>query len=93
MTLLEELKKLRDDACTGNIMCRNLGICGNIMNYPYPLTLIMEHSQSWPQTSGFISYPIGGDKEFNKGELWTGESLNKRLSLINHIINEIEGIV
>lgn len=93
MTLLEALKKLRDDACTGNISWRGIGICANLITTYPSRKLLLTHFTDWPQSSGCEIYPIGGEKEFDSGDLWTGESLNKRLSLINHVINKIEGIV
>ncbi len=48
------------------------------------------HEESWQHFSGIRGRPIRG--YYGLGN-WQGDQLNYRLSLINHMINKIEGIV
>lgn len=91
MTLLEALKKIRDEG-PANI---KLGIC-------YSLDFLIEEAsdvfysliREWPQFSGNIMYPVSGSKTYRehsrKGTLWQGEQLDLRMSLINFCIKELE---
>ena len=53
--------------------------------------IVYYFSKTWPDHSGEAEYPIpGGRKAFTELNLWGGEQAEHRISLMNHIISEIE---
>lgn len=92
MTLLQALKQLRDMA--PNVPDNALGICHNLIAVGYNDTLILKTLwEDWEDYSGDRRYPVLGLEAFMGNEnLWTGEQLTLRLSLINHMINKLENV-
>lgn len=99
--LIDALKELRDRACTETVPRRAHGICQN-SRFLVPEPFLEEEAfryhqkraiESWPliYSKGNTTYPIGGSSEFlDNWNLWEGDSLYLRLSLINHMINLLE---
>lgn len=46
--------------------------------------------ESWFYWGGNYLYPVGGKEEYESNRKWFGESLQKRLSLLRHIIKMTE---
>lgn len=87
MELLDALLLLKEKAVTGSVVYPNYGICSNL----YSLTdsddlsynLVRDNCEDWKYFSGDVNYPI---KDYHLGDLWEGEKLELRLSLIDHLI-------
>ncbi len=100
MPLLEALKTLRNMAVSGNVPFALTGICNNLWRLSACEDCEMKALFSnWHLDSGYSGFPIPGGHDFYLDtknihrNLWQGDQLNYRLSLINHMINKIEGIV
>lgn len=96
MTLLQALKELRDMACTGTIPFDDLGICASVkmLTGNYSVSKLQQLWKDWKYHSGDDDYPVvGEDHWIDTKNLWEGRDLELRLSLINHMINKLEGNV
>ncbi len=73
----------------GELDNRALGICHNAeaLGSRQAYVLVRFFAQSWPEYSGISGYPIKGDYSCAK---WEGPNLGARLSLIQHIITELD---
>jgi len=98
MPLLEALKTLRNMAVSGNVPDEYFGICWNAKFFANSeigseaYELCADISPSWQYFSGSEICPIP-KRKLAETHKWQGGQLNYRLSLINHMINKIEGIV
>lgn len=98
MELLEAMKKLRDDVCTGNVPFPSQGICRNLYFANMGIFLwrdvvyfISTLAEEWEYHSGNKHYPVAGCNELMEStNPWGGENGYKRLSLLNHMINKHE---
>lgn len=94
------LRRLRHMAMTGTVADKGFGICYNLeqlgVNSAY--LLVSTVSMSWPERfeqaevymedgKGRCSYPIPRSDTVG---LWEGEQLEKRLSLIDHLIVRVK---
>ena len=78
---------------------RNLALCGNICKKVESLRLgykvVSMFSPSWDYYSGEEFYPVSGVEVWNDGLCndsdfwWTGEQLELRMSLLEHIKSEV----
>lgn len=92
MSILSQLKQLEQDALDGCVECQYFGVCHAING-----DINREYIKSWSEFSGDEIYPIFDDtnEEYDTPSdqfsdihnLWEGEQLNKRLSLLDHLIN------
>lgn len=73
----------------GELNNRALGICHNVetLGSRRAYVLVPFFAQSWPEYSGVPAYPIKSDYRCSK---WQGPNLGARLSLIQHIITELD---
>lgn len=90
MTLLEELKRIRDDG-PGN---RRWGICANLGREAKILEF-RELAANWPKYSGSNTFPVpcpGYDSGTAYVELtkWEGEYGALRMELVNWCIGQLE---
>lgn len=93
MELLDALLVLREQAVAGDIDSPEYGICFNL----YELTgegslsydFVGDNCEDWEHFSGEIDYPI---KDYCAGNLWEGEQLELRLSLLNHLITKAKSL-
>lgn len=90
MTLLEELKRIRDDGPRR----QGWGICGNLSLNALALEL-QDVAQQWPKHSGVWSYPVpspSGSPQAGYRELpkWDGEYGALRMELVNWCIEQLE---
>ena len=85
-----------EDMLSGNIdennpICENLD---NLEGIPYPYTVVRKLSPNWEYFSGDVNYPVSGEEIWNQGLddtlfWWTGEQLELRMSLLEHIKCEV----
>ncbi|MEG2707276.1 MAG: hypothetical protein RR959_08025 [Erysipelotrichaceae bacterium] len=94
--LLEGLLWLKETALyqPSELMYRT-GICCNLNMYcsdyekMYEYDFVEEASLGWVGHSGRRVYPIKDDHNLY---CWEGENLEQRLSLLDHLINVVEGM-
>lgn len=100
--LLAALKELRDLACVGKVPFRKYGICGNLAvlldfnnAFAWARDFVECAAETWALSATDLIHPVEGSKKayITNNQKWSGKSLNRRLSLINHCINQLEGNV
>lgn len=95
--LLKGLKTIKKQALGGYVEHSSSGICfnlGSMLNWKCKSDAFIQHNcHSWEHFNGNAWYPIDG-KDFYENytiHKWSGEPLEKRLSLIDHLIGVLEG--
>lgn len=91
----ECLHQLLKDIEGNSILYPIIGICANLNEYlkddPCAYDFICANCKDWEDYSGDGSYPIKGSVgKFYLENLWEGEQLQLRISLINHLINKCD---
>lgn len=73
----------------GELNNRALGICHNaeVLGSERAYVLVSFFAQSWPEYSGVPAFPVKFGHKYAK---WQGPNLGARLSLIQHIIAELD---
>lgn len=92
----ESLQQLLKDIEGNSIQYRQNGVCCNLEDYTEDYGVcaydfISANCKDWENYSGDSSYPIKGSVgKFYLENLWEGEQLQLRISLIHHLINKCE---
>lgn len=101
--LLNNARHLRDTGEIRNIYIK-AGICSNLSTYVadrvghreftgYLYDFIENHSKDWPGTTGNFWFPVDTAAEYSlnrqRGILWTGERLDRRISLMEHMLTKL----
>lgn len=87
-----------EDMLNGNIdktnaICENLYILTDHLCFAY--SCVEKFSKTWEHYSGEDSYPVSGEEIWDEGLFddpsfwWTGEQLELRMSLLEHIKSEV----
>ena len=87
-----------EDILAGNFnrnhaLCEN--ICKKVNNAWLGYKVVSKFSLSWEYYSGEESYPVSGEEIWDEGLCndsdfwWTGEQLELRMSLLEHIKSEV----
>ena len=94
MEIKEALLLLKEDAISGNIQKGHFGICyllSDMVVYN-AYRFVSDNSRDWEYFSGDYNYPVSGEEVFNyhadNGDIWKGEQLELRLSLIDHLLTK-----
>lgn len=94
MEIKEALLLLKEDAISGNIKKGHCGICHLLsdMDVYGSYRFVKDNCSDWGYFSGDYNYPVSGEEGFDyhmdNGDLWKGEQLELRLSLIDHLLNK-----
>lgn len=87
MKILDALLVLKEQALTDNVYYTDFGICYNLNEIVDEDVSVYEfvsnNSEDWEHHSGVYEYPV---KLSNNCDLWEGEQLELRLSLLDHLI-------
>ena len=90
--LINSLNVVKQDALSGNIKETTAGICLNWTDElgcdSFGYVLVEQLAPSWEHYSGEMDLPIVGC--YARDKLWEGEQLELRLSLIDHILKQLE---
>ena len=86
-----------EDLLAGDInenyaLCEN--ICQKVGDSWIGFKAVREFSKSWEHCSGDVNYPVSGEEIWDQGLddtlfWWTGEQLELRMSLLEHIKCEV----
>lgn len=92
VTSLKHLTDFRQALCriaNGELNDKTFGICYNadMLSSVNAYSMVSYFSTSWSGYSGSPEYPVKENREFGK---WQGPNLGARLSLIQHIITELD---
>ena len=89
MELLDALLLIKEKALTGDIDELESGICYCLSiltdSVDFAHDFVRDNCEDWEYFSGDINYPIEG---YKIGNLWKGEQLKLRLSLLDHLITK-----
>ena len=91
LNAIEDL--LAGDINENHALCEN--ICQKTDKFWLGYDIITKFSKTWEHYSGCDSYPVSGMREWNrcydtdKTLWWTGEQLELRMSLLEHIKCEV----
>lgn len=94
MEIKEALLKLKEDAICDNIEFKDDGICHllSCLCESSKYGFVKENCGDWNHFSGDLSYPVSSKEVFsyhrNNCDLWNGEQLELRLSLIDHLLTK-----
>ena len=100
--ILKALKKLKNQALSGQIGVKNSGICLNLEQLVFSdchkilngVSLVANLGRGWPDSSADPLYPIEGPIKYYSNSArctrWRGIYLEKRLSLIDYLIVQVE---
>lgn len=90
MKILDALLVLKEQAVTGGVDKPSYGICYNLFNLTDSINLsldfVADNCEDWEHFSGDVDYPIEGYND--DCDLWEGEQLELRLSLLDHLITK-----
>lgn len=90
--LIDNLNVVKQEAVNGGITWKHHGICSNwsekLNDDSIAYVLVNNISPTWKEYSGEVGRPIKG--YFLSKNLWEGEQLELRLSLIDHILKFLE---
>ena len=90
MKILDALLVLKEQAIKGCVYDPHYGICYNLAAITEDIDLsydfVRNNCSDWEFFSGLFEYPV----ELSDGcDLWEGEQLELRLSLIDHLITKV----
>ena len=94
MEIKEALLILKEDDISRNIKKGYCGICQllDLLCNRIAYRFVKENCSDWEYFSGDCNYPVSGEEVFyyymDNGDLWKGEQLELRLSLIDHLLTK-----
>lgn len=87
----EPLKKALEDLLKYGPESPRVGICGHIPSY-IEYEDLYSLFEGWPEHSGNKGFPVDSYRAYNedRDNLWQGDNLRKRKSLIEHMLVKLE---
>lgn len=88
--LIDTLNEVKQQAISGVLSYPEYGICKNwkeLTGRFICYDLVEKFSVDWEHYNGHTDYPVPDNENFG---LWEGVNLEMRLSLIDHILKQLE---
>lgn len=93
LVALYTIKDLAENNEIDELMFLDYGVCCalNLLGSDEGCKIVKSMCQDWEYFSGNALFPVGGLQEYkNTSNLWEGDHLKYRLSLLKHMIEKVE---